>query len=663
MFDFKDGDFIMLTSRQIQKVILISSILAIILTCLVSYAILAESTALSSSSDDTILENHALLESLQAAQSRGVIIAIHGWKHENFSKLDENTKISLLERCKAIFKQSGFNSNVFVSPYEVSGVPETSSTMDAMQIENLVVPFNNLIVHEYTWEWRNITGVTDQRYVEAVAQIKEDNPHILVLHVQDWNPITQKFLSDYLATTSNNNIILRMDDVDVNTNANDMNEFTRLCIYKSVRSAQIAVIPAGFYIAGENPVRYGIPVNVFMSLYFIFFILTALLPMSFLTACKLLSGRKESKQKVKPLLLHPDLVTIIVPAYNEEKSIARCIESLLRQDYTGQKEIIVVNDGSTDRTPQIVPQYPVKFLDLKNNGGKANALNEALKIAKGDIIIFSDGDSDMVIDCVRHIVEKLLENTDIDMVTGNVLINMPENANWFVKLLTYCQMVEYHVEQNVARSIQAMNGGVLVCPGPITAVKRHVCNVVKFSDDTVVEDADFTVDALIQGFKVIRCSEARVYTNAPTTIKLWIKQRDRWWYGNLQVWEQHKKWAVRNPWMVYNYIGFILSTLTVIMMLAIPILLYQYSDPIHKGMISVMQMIIPIIIYIAFNTIFFWHDKKLIPFIIPYMAVYSLLKITVATKLYLYYITGVGVKIKFGARTIDAQLKPPVTTE
>ncbi len=644
----------MLTSRQIINIVLIASTLAIIITSLVSYAILAESTAMSSSSDDTIHENHALLASLQTAQSKGVVIAIHGWKHENFSELNEKAKIQLLEKSKTIFKQTGFNSGIFVSPYEVSGVSETSSTMDAMRIENLTLPFNGAIVHEYTWEWRNITGVTDPRYAEAVAQIKKDSPHILVLHVQDWNPVTQKFLSDYMATTSNNNIILRMDDVDVNTNASDINEFTHLCQYKSVGSTVLAVMPAGFYTAGENPTIYGIPVNAFMSLYFIFFILTALLPMSFLTTCKLLSGRKEGKQKGVPSL-QPDLITIIIPAYNEEKSIARCIESLLRQDYMGQKEIIVVNDGSTDRTPQIISQYPVRFLDLKNNGGKANALNEALKIAKGDIIIFSDGDSNMASDSVRHIVEKLQENTNIDMVTGNVLVNMPGKANWFVKLLTYCQMVEYHVEQNVARSVQAMNGGVLVCPGPITAVRRYVCNVVKFSDDTVVEDADFTVDALMQGFKVIRCPEAQVYTNAPTTIKSWIKQRDRWWYGNLQVWEQHKKWAVRNPWMVYNYIGFIVSTLTVIMMLAIPILLYQYSDPVHMGIISVVQMTIPIIIYIAFNAIFFWHDKKLIPFIIPYVAVYSLLRITVAAKLYLCYITGMGIKINFGARTIYAK--------
>jgi cellulose synthase/poly-beta-1,6-N-acetylglucosamine synthase-like glycosyltransferase len=645
----------MLSAKQIRNVLILSSILAIIPTCVVSYTILNESPVLSSISDDTILENHVLLASLQAAQSHGVVIAIHGWKHENFSELNENEKILLLEKSKKIFKQSGFNSNIFVSPYEVSDVPETRSTMDAMRIENISVPFNGANVHEYTWEWRNIASFTDPRYAEAVTQIKEDNPHVLVLHVQDWNPITQKFLSDYLATTSNSNITLRMDDVDVNTKASDINEFTRLCTYKSVKSAVLAVIPAGFYTAGENPVRYGIPVNDLMSLYFLFFILTALLPMSFLTICKLVSERIDGKQKSKLLSLYPDLVTIIVPAYNEEKSIAKCIESLLRQDYAGQKEIIVVNDGSTDRTPQIIPQYPVRLLDLKNNGGKANALNEALKIAKGDIIIFSDGDSNMATDCVRQIVKKILENKDVDMVTGNVVPNMPEKANWFMKLFTYCQMVEYHVEQNVARSIQAMNGGVLVCPGPITAVKKHVCNVVKFSDNTVVEDADFTVDALMQGFKVIRCSEARVYTNAPTTIKSWIKQRDRWWYGNLQVWKQHKKWAIRNPWMDYNYIGFIFSTLTVIMMLAIPILLDQYADPVHIGLTCLLHMIIPIIVYIVFNAIFFWHDKKLIPFIIPYIAVYSLLRITIATKIYLYYITGVGMKIKFGSRTIVAK--------
>ena len=637
---------------------MISGIFALILTVGISYGIRTESTAMSSSQDNTILDNHAIIQSLQVAQSQGVNIAIHGWKHENYSELSSSQSEELLDKSKAVFVAANFTSGTFISPFEMSGVKDTNATLTALKTESLDDPFEGATVYEYTWEWRDMTSIADPRYTEAIAQVNIDKPAVLVLHIQDFNPFTISFIEQYLANSSKP-VYLRMDDIDVNTNPQDIANFTKLSNYKNVCGAMLAVIPAGYYSAGEDPIRDGVHVNSIMALYFIFFIFSALLPMSFLTVARLLAGRKDKKQK-QSNSSQPELVTVIVPAYNEEKSIARCIESLLKQDYTGAKEIIVVNDGSTDRTPHIIPQYPVRFLDLKKNGGKANALNQALKIAQGDIILFSDGDSNMDSQAVRHVVQALQDNPDADMVTGNVLVNMPEKASLFVKLFTRCQQVEYHVEQNVARAVQAMNGGVLVAPGPITACRSYVCDKVKFSDNTVVEDADFTVDALIEGFKVIRCPEAQVYTNAPETIKSWIKQRDRWWFGNLQVWSQHKAWAIKNPWMVYNYIGFILSTLTVVMMLAIPFLLAQYYNPLYVGLISIEHMSIPIIVYIAFNAIFFRHDVKLIPYVIPYIVLYSMLRITIATKLYLCYITGIGMKIKFGSRTIDAQVSSNV---
>ena len=336
-----------------------------------------------------------------------------------------------------------------------------------------------------------------------------------------------------------------------------------------------------------------------------------------------------------------------------KRNIARCIKALLDQDYKGKLEIIVVNDGSTDKTPEVIPLYPVTFLDLKQNGGKANALNEGVKIAHGDVIIFSDGDSNMDKSAVRHIVNTMMQNPEAEMVTGNVLVNMPENASIFVKLFTYFQMIEYYLEQNVARAVQAINGGVLVCPGPITATTREVCEAIKFSDNTIVEDADFTIDALMIGMRIIRCPEAQVYTNAPTTLKAWIKQRDRWWFGNLQVWQQHKKWAKHNTWMVYNYWGFVLSVITICLIAFIPILLIQFNDPLAMGSLLLRYMFLPIMIYAIFNAIFFRYEKKLMLLMIPYIASYGLLRDFVSSKLYLAYITGIVLKVKFGSRVIN----------
>ena len=90
------------------------------------------------------------------------------------------------------------------------------------------------------------------------------------------------------------------------------------------------------------------------------------------------------------MLMKPD-VSVIVAAYNEEETIGRCIKSLLSQAYT-KKEIIVVNDGSTDRTGNIAKKYPVRLLDNKRNMGFGFSVNRAIKTAKGSIVIIFHAD-------------------------------------------------------------------------------------------------------------------------------------------------------------------------------------------------------------------------------------------------------------------------------
>ena len=303
------------------------------------------------------------------------------------------------------------------------------------------------------------------------------------------------------------------------------------------QSSEVAQAP-GITIEAQSidnePTIYGIKVNEIMEVYFFFFIIFALFPLTFFVIWKLLSewNIRNNKQLSIGENDYPKLVTVIVPAYNEEHSIGRCIESLQNQDYKGALEIIIVNDGSKDKTAEVVSKYAVKFINLTQNVGKANALNRAMEEATGEIIIFSDGDSNMDKSAISSIIKCFHNNPDAHMVTGNVLINRPEKMN----ILTYCQMIEYHLEQEIARHLQALCGKVLVCPGPITAAKRKVCESVKYSDDTIVEDADFTVSALRQSMKVVRDPYAKVFTNAPQSWRVWIKQRKRWWYGNLQVW-------------------------------------------------------------------------------------------------------------------------------
>jgi len=414
----------------------------------------------------------------------------------------------------------------------------------------------------------------------------------------------------------------------------------------------------GSVTISDNPTIGSINVNKIMEVYFWFFIITALLPLSFFVIWKVFSEWQKNREQIKYLLKDgkdpkdPMLVTVIAPAYNEEKSIGKCLESILNQDYKGEMEVIAVNDGSSDRTAEIISKYPVKLLDLKVNGGKANALNKAIEIAKGDILIFTDSDSYMSPDAVSSLVKCLNENKEAQMVAGNVFIQDNHGKKGLIK---YFQMIEYRIEQEITRYLQSLSNSILVCPGPLTAVRRGVCDVVRFSNETIVEDADFTIRVLKNSMKIIQEPKAIVYTNAPETVRGWYKQRKRWWYGNLQLWRLHKKWAVRNPWMVFNYSGYITGICSIILMISVPYFILQY-DNIPLVLMSGMQYIaFSILLYLILIGPFFTTDKRLLLMLVPYVLIYATIKVVVISSLFLCYLTGRGVKVKFGSKTFVAR--------
>jgi len=613
----------------------------------------------------TILDEPKLLNELKDAQARGVIMGIHGWEHEDYSSLSPFQAKENVEKAKLVFEKAGLVPRVFISPFEISGVPADpsvrkaiESTQVATQLPPLRTDINGTGINEYTWNWRTMQSFGDPRFHEASEKIRKEKPQIILLHAMDWNPYLNQFLIDYLSSTNERNITVRMDDVEVNTPKEVVRDVAQLTQYKSVGRVVFAVIPKGIWKGGD-PAIENIKVNLIMAMYFWFFIITSLLPLSFFVTWKLLSGwnKKRNLNNYLPSTSRhtecPSLVSVIVPAYNEERTIGKCLESILDQDYEGEMEIIVVNDGSTDRTAEIVSKYPVKFIDLKVNGGKANALNRAIEDAKGDILIFTDSDSFMSVSAVDSLVNCLNVNSDVQIAAGNVFIHDNHGNK---RIMKYFQMIEYLVEQEITRYLQGLSGSVLVCPGPLTAVRRSVCNIVRFSDETLVEDADFTIKALKNSMKIIREPDAKVYTHAPETLRAWYKQRKRWWYGNLQVWRLHKHWAVRNPWMVLNYSGYIIGICSIILAILLPYFLIQYDNIMLISLRGILYTVIPILLFALFiSSIFFAKEKKLLLMLIPYVLIYSTIKVVTISYLYLCYLVGKKLKIQFGPRLIEVK--------
>jgi cellulose synthase/poly-beta-1,6-N-acetylglucosamine synthase-like glycosyltransferase len=242
-------------------------------------------------------------------------------------------------------------------------------------------------------------------------------------------------------------------------------------------------------------------------------------------------------------------VSIIVPVYNEEKVVADSVKSLLELNYSNY-EIIVVNDGSTDKTKEVAEQLvgyqkgrysdiKVSLID-KPNGGKSKALNAGIRFSKAEIVLCMDGDSQLSPDSLRLAVRHFA-NPEIGAVAGNVKVM---NRG---KFYTDLQALEYIEGLNMARSAQSFIRLVNIIPGPLGLFRRKAVEEAGFySSDTFAEDADLTLKILANGWKIYYEPNSISYTEAPVKLHQLLKQRYRWTRGILQSIRKHKNLMV-NP--------------------------------------------------------------------------------------------------------------------
>jgi len=237
-------------------------------------------------------------------------------------------------------------------------------------------------------------------------------------------------------------------------------------------------------------------------------------------------------------------ISIIVPAYNEEKVIEDSVKSLLTQDYPNY-EIIIVNDGSTDKTHEVAEKlvglHPGKHATVrvslinKENGGKSSALNSGIHFSKANFVLCMDGDSTLSPTTLR-IGAKYFADPTVGAVAGKVKV-----LNDY-KLLTNLQSLEYVEGLNMVRSSQSYLRMVNIIPGPIGIFRKQaIMDAGWYSSDTYAEDADLTLKIRQAGWQIVYEPKAVAYTEAPESIYQLLKQRYRWTRGLLQSLAKHRQ--------------------------------------------------------------------------------------------------------------------------
>jgi cellulose synthase/poly-beta-1,6-N-acetylglucosamine synthase-like glycosyltransferase/peptidoglycan/xylan/chitin deacetylase (PgdA/CDA1 family) len=255
--------------------------------------------------------------------------------------------------------------------------------------------------------------------------------------------------------------------------------------------------------------------------------------------CAQLHRRRIRRSSRRPLE-YLGRVSVIVPAYNEAANIASTVRSLARNDYPWL-EVIVVDDGSTDGTADIVERLQLLTVSVirQPNAGKPAALNTGIRHAVGDLLVLVDGDTVFEPDAIGRLIQPFRDRT-VGAVSGNTKV---ANRNG---LLGRWQHLEYVMGFNLDRRMFDLARCMPTVPGAIGAFRRSaVHRVGGVSAQTLAEDTDFTMAVIRAGWRVVYEPAAVAWTEAPATLRQLWRQRYRWCYGTMQAMWKHRRTLVQ----------------------------------------------------------------------------------------------------------------------
>jgi cellulose synthase/poly-beta-1,6-N-acetylglucosamine synthase-like glycosyltransferase len=327
-------------------------------------------------------------------------------------------------------------------------------------------------------------------------------------------------------------------------------------IIDGLRARGITLVPvstlAGMPHTAINPVVKGFDllqvradIGVFLAvagvlvvIKWLFFVAIAVgVARAVLMAALAVKSRYDGKAPVPPPIDPERFVSVLIPAFNEQKVIVGSIARVLASTEV-RIEVIVIDDGSSDGTSAAVNaaygnEPRVRLLTLEN-GGKARALNRGMALAQGDVIIALDADTQFETTTIARLA-RWFADPAMGAVAGNATVGNRIN------LVTRWQAVEYVTAQNLERRALARFDAMTVVPGAVGAWRRAALDAVGgYPVDTLAEDQDLTIAIQRAGWQVGYDIDAVAWTEAPETFRALAKQRFRWAFGTLQCLWKHR---------------------------------------------------------------------------------------------------------------------------
>jgi len=252
-------------------------------------------------------------------------------------------------------------------------------------------------------------------------------------------------------------------------------------------------------------------------------------------------------------------ITVLVPAFNEEATVEDTVKSILASDYLYLKEIIVVDDGSTDNTWKIIQKLAKKYKKVsaytkKNEGSKAGPLNFALAKVKTEIVAVIDADSYPSKDSFSKMVG-FFNDAKVGAVT---CIFVPRNKNRFFEKL---QLIEYKIITFTRKLLDYVDA-IYVTPGPLALYRKDaLIDIGGFDAKNMTEDIEATWHLTFNGWKRKMCLDTFATTTVPQKFMAWYKQRRRWNIGGLQCIQKYKGHLFKKNMLGFFILPFFISQL------------------------------------------------------------------------------------------------------
>ncbi len=227
---------------------------------------------------------------------------------------------------------------------------------------------------------------------------------------------------------------------------------------------------------------------------------------------------------------HP-FISVIIPCFNEEKVVAKAIESALNLSYPNF-EVLVIDDGSLDMTTVVAKKYEREGLLrilFQKNAGKSSALNLGISESRGDFVLCVDADSVVGENALMNAMHYFELDSNLGAVAGNVRVGNSKS------LLCKFQKLEYIIGLNLHKRAQSFLNMVAIVPGPIGVFKREaLVEIGGYHSDTFAEDCDLSMRLLLNGYNIKYAPDVMAYTEAPEVFLDLLVQRYRWSRGMIQ---------------------------------------------------------------------------------------------------------------------------------